>query len=239
MLLSEDLTNAAGRRGSAATLKMEELIMQFMVASMMTLTHPHLRWTTAEVYICLKFGGWPSEAGVAAFGIDSTEHLKALQYAVREQGVTPEQLDEALGDGTALTALINPPNPFHGVKFETALDKAGLKIITWADVGKDTKFPLGSVHATAEIVPRAQIISAVRRHAAGDWGIVDDNIKAANEAALKNSGRLCSWYEVLDEDGENSYLPACVVNTHLEMPATFVATLYECRNAARRNRGGL
>jgi hypothetical protein len=216
--------------------------MQFMIAGMMALTHPHVRWTTAEVYCCLKFEGWPSKAGVAAFGIDSTEHLKALQYAVREQGVTPEQLDEALGDGTPLTALIQSPNQFHGVKFETTLDRAGLRIIKWADVGKETIFPLGYVHATVlalEIVPREQIIEAVRRHAAGDWGIVDDKSKAANEAALKNRGRLCSWYEVLDEDGENSYLPACVVNTHLEKPATFVATLYECRNAARRTSGGL
>ena len=226
--------------------------MQFMAACMLTLTHPHIRGTTAEVYICLKFGGWPGEAGVAAFGIDSTEHLKALQHAVREQGVTPEQLDEAFGDGTALTALIQSPNPFQRVKFETVWDRIGVKIIRWADVATNTKFPLGDVCAAPralKTVPREQIIEAVRRHAAGDWGFLDAQEKAANDAALKNGGRLFSAYAVLDKKGNDSHLPPCWVQTELAAPVTFVLTYLDraklsagmarvCE-AAKRTGGGL
>jgi hypothetical protein len=204
--------------------------------------HPDIRRTTAEVYCSLLLDVWPSKDGILDFGIDSTRHLGALQYAVRDDGVTPEDLDDALGDGPALTDLIQPPNPFYGVKFEMAWEKIGVKVFTWVDGGNETKFPLGHVRVTStvlESVPQEQIIEAVRRHAAGDWGVVEDKLRATNEAALKNGGTVCSFFEVLNEDGEKSHLPPLVVSTDLEMPATFVATLLDCANAARRNRGGL
>jgi hypothetical protein len=189
--------------------------------------HPHVRQMTADVYGSLLLDVWPSGPGVVDFGIDSTGHLGALQYAVRDQGVTPEQLDEALGNGSALTALIQPPTPYHGVKFETVWDKIGVKIIRWADVETSTKFPLGHVCAAPralKTVPREQIIKAVRRHAAGDWGFLDAQEKAANDAALKNGGRLFSAYAVLDKKGHDTHLPPCWVQTELAAPVTFVLT---------------
>ena len=66
---------------------------------------------------------WPSPAQVIDFGIASEAHYAALQYAVGGD-VTPEQLDEALGKGPALTALIRPGNPYYGrVEFKTDWDE--------------------------------------------------------------------------------------------------------------------
>jgi hypothetical protein len=59
---------------------------------------------------------------VIDFGIESANHFGALQHAVCEDEVTPEQLDQALGHGAALTALIRPENPYYGVVFKTVWD---------------------------------------------------------------------------------------------------------------------
>src|SRR5262249_35072172 len=49
---------------------------------------------------------WPSHAACVDFGIKTTAHLGALQYAVRSDGVTAEELDEALGYGEKLQRLV-------------------------------------------------------------------------------------------------------------------------------------
>ena len=61
----------------------------------------------------------PSAAARIDFGVDSEAHWRALQIAVRH-GATVNDLDLALGDGPALTALVKE----HGsdVVFETAYD---------------------------------------------------------------------------------------------------------------------
>jgi hypothetical protein len=59
---------------------------------------------------------------VIDFGIESERHYGALQHAVCEDEVSPEQLDRALGNGAALTALIRPENPYNGVEFKTFWD---------------------------------------------------------------------------------------------------------------------
>lgn len=84
-----------------------------------------VRPLTNHVFECLMLDMWPRPAGKVDFGLDSTEHLGALQHAVKHDGVTPEMLDEALGNGKKLTALIQDDNPYHGVVFETSYDLLG------------------------------------------------------------------------------------------------------------------
>ncbi len=81
-----------------------------------------IRPVTEAVYQALLLDVWPSPAGVQDFGLATADHLGALQWAVKEDGVTREQLDEALGNGPALQALISPTNPYRNVVFRTAWD---------------------------------------------------------------------------------------------------------------------
>lgn len=59
------------------------------------------------------------------------------------------------------------------------------------------RFELGLVVATSGALQQLQateIVSALRRHVQGDWGVVDDVDKRANEEALREEGRLLSAY---------------------------------------------
>ena len=57
--------------------------------------------------------------------------------------------------------------------------------------------PLGQTTATPAalgVLSRTDIVTALRRHAAGDWGEVDDEDRAANDSALTTGERLLSVY---------------------------------------------
>lgn len=57
--------------------------------------------------------------------------------------------------------------------------------------------PLGQTVATPAalgVLSRTDIVTALRRHAAGDWGEVDDEDRAANDRALTTGERLLSVY---------------------------------------------
>ena len=152
-----------------------------------------VREVSRDTYAALLADEWPSDAGVADFGIDSPEHLGALQYELRSGRVTLEQFDDALGWGPALTKLIGEDNPYRGVTFKTGWDELMVPIREWATVSGEL-FPLGRLLATPEalkVTTRREIIDALQRHAAGDWG---DGDKAENEAALKNEGEIVSSY---------------------------------------------
>jgi hypothetical protein len=61
----------------------------------------------------------------------------------------------------------------------------------------DPRFPLGRVVITPnamERVPQEDILDALRRHARGDWGDLDDNDREENERSLKEGFRLLSAY---------------------------------------------
>ena len=68
----------------------------------------------------------------------------------------------------------------------------------------DGKFPLGQVVATPgalaafEAAGERSINPFLRKHAQGDWGIVDAEDKQANDDALINEGRLLSAYNLKD-----------------------------------------
>jgi hypothetical protein len=61
-------------------------------------------------------------------------------------------------------------------------------------------FPLGQIVATPaalESVPNDDILMALGRHQAGDWGDMDDEDKQANNDALVSGARLFSAYHTL------------------------------------------
>jgi hypothetical protein len=160
-------------------------------------THAAVRPGTENVFLSLILDVWPSPAGVVDFGLDSDRHYAALQYAVREDGVTREELDRALGDGEAITALIRPGNPYLGVTFQTAWDGLGRTITDWADPGPGV-LTLGRIFASNEVLQtlsRDDIKAALGRHVRGDWG---EGERAENEAALKDGGSLFSVYRSPD-----------------------------------------
>jgi len=160
-------------------------------------TRPAVRPVTQQLYQALVLDTWPSPATVVDFGIESDRHYAALQHAVIQHDVTVEELDDAACDGPALTALIRPGNPFHGLTFTTSWDDLMRKISPSADAVTRDKFPAGRLFATPgalEALSQADIQEAIRRHLAGDWGDVSHTDRAENEAALRNGDRLLSAY---------------------------------------------
>jgi len=64
-------------------------------------------------------------------------------------------------------------------------------------VGRIAKFELGEIFATPEVlqvVPEEERLDALRRHASGDWGEVDEADKLANDNALQTGERILSAY---------------------------------------------
>lgn len=69
------------------------------------------------------------------------------------------------------------------------------------------RFPLGHVVATATAaatLDQDSILAGLRRHAAGDWGELDDHDRHANEVALRDGDRLFSVYR--DSRGTRFYI---------------------------------
>ena len=61
----------------------------------------------------------------------------------------------------------------------------------------DSKFPLGQIVMTTNAqatLHGEDILSALARHAACDWGEVDDEDKHSNDQALQEGSRLLSAY---------------------------------------------
>jgi len=60
------------------------------------------------------------------------------------------------------------------------------------------KFELGRILATPGVIEAVGwpvILALIARHVSGDWGDLDDEDKQANEAALRNGGRIFSAYD--------------------------------------------
>jgi len=59
------------------------------------------------------------------------------------------------------------------------------------------RFPLGRIVITPnamQSVPQQDVLNALRRHAKGDWGEVDEHDQRENELSLKEGFRLLSAY---------------------------------------------
>lgn len=76
-----------------------------------------------QLFECLIWDVWPSPTTIVDFGIDSSAHLAALQYAARS-GITAYDLDRVLGDGPAITRLVRsvPDQPDMSIQFQTLHD---------------------------------------------------------------------------------------------------------------------
>ena len=84
---------------------------------------PAVRPLTNQLIDCCYLDVWPGNAAIVDFGIDSDRHLGALQFAVREQLVTPQELDAAMGNGPKLTEIARRgSNPYRDVTFSTSYD---------------------------------------------------------------------------------------------------------------------
>lgn len=59
------------------------------------------RYLPEPIYLGTK----PCDTAVVDFGIDSAQHLYALSLPVLKGEITPQQLDQALGNGAMLTRL--------------------------------------------------------------------------------------------------------------------------------------
>lgn len=82
-----------------------------------------VRPLTRHLIECCELDAWPSEATSMDFGLDSSSHLGAIQYAVREGLVTAEELDAAMGNGDRLTEIARRgENPYRFVEFRTVWD---------------------------------------------------------------------------------------------------------------------
>ncbi len=65
------------------------------------------------------------------------------------------------------------------------------------------RFRMGRLMITphaAQVIPADEAAKALRRHAAGDWGNVDREDWAANDAALRHGTRLLSSYKTEDKN---------------------------------------
>lgn len=83
-----------------------------------------VRPLTQELIECCKLDVWPGMATVVDFGIDSSSHLGALQFAIREKLVMPQELDAAMGNGQKLTEIAQRgENPYRFVTFKTSWDE--------------------------------------------------------------------------------------------------------------------
>jgi len=68
---------------------------------------------------------WPSAAACTDFGLDTPEHYAAMQRAV-SQGLTSYELDRVLGDGRAITTLVDfasRDKRLAAVQFSTPYDE--------------------------------------------------------------------------------------------------------------------
>jgi len=90
----------------------------------------HMLEVTTIMTEALLFDIWPRQSAIVDFGIDNQKVYEAYSYAYLGGDITAEQLNEALGDGTALTKLLREAshNPHHDITITTAWDLIGEEV---------------------------------------------------------------------------------------------------------------
>ena len=88
-----------------------------------------VRQTTSNLIHSMLMDEWPRAGAIVDFGLDGQQHYEALYYPIRAHEILPAQLDAALGNGEALTALARtaPSNPHKDVEFSTSWDAVFLR----------------------------------------------------------------------------------------------------------------
>lgn len=84
------------------------------------------RSVAQDTHDSLMMDVWPRLAAIVDFGLQSAEHLGALQHAIRS-GVCVWELDMVLGSGDKITQLCRQfkNNPYGHVTFDTPYDHMG------------------------------------------------------------------------------------------------------------------
>ncbi len=104
------------------------------------------------------------------------------------------------------------------------------------------KVSLGNVFVTpaahAAITPQRQA-DFLNRHASGDWGVIDDDNRAANGAAMKNGEVILSAYPIDQSNPCKGFREDCCiwVMTEADRSHTTIFLPSEYRNAERPNVG--
>ena len=116
---------------------------------------------------------------------DALYRIHQFQAQRRGQSALPYEQFSARLRGTTdtdLTGLLLPPTEVR------------LEILAT----RGPKFSLGQMYITpqaATVVPPDDVLQAIARHAAGDWGTLDEHDRRENERALLHGGRLVSVYQ--------------------------------------------
>jgi hypothetical protein len=101
---------------------------------------------------------------------------------------------------------LSPPSSDEGrfrLEDRSYFDDAGFPISTSRTAFKarpkpQPRFALGRLYITANAaraLPATDVLNAIARHAAGDWGLLDAHDRQQNERALRQGGRLFSVYQ--------------------------------------------
>jgi hypothetical protein len=83
-----------------------------------------VRPATRDLVASILLDAHPNADTLATFGIRTKEHFDAIYGPVREQQITPEQLDAAMGNGAKITELVRAAeaNPHKDIEFVTSWD---------------------------------------------------------------------------------------------------------------------
>lgn len=85
-----------------------------------------LKPVTEALLDAIAFDEWPGAAAIADFGLVTPRHFEAVYHALKNDDVTPAQLDRAVGNGPVLTELMrgaeHNPHKGSGLVFTTPWD---------------------------------------------------------------------------------------------------------------------
>ena len=90
-------------------------------------------YTADDLFDSVMKDMWPGMGAMVDFGLDgfgaagradAQKRYEALYYPIRAEEITMQQLRQVVGDGAAITKLVNrcPSNPHKGIKFITVYD---------------------------------------------------------------------------------------------------------------------
>lgn len=76
---------------------------------------------TISMWRCGFFGRMPPSHSITAFGIDSIDHVLAIQWCILNHKITPKMLNDVSKDGKKITELISK-NSKSKIVFQTIWD---------------------------------------------------------------------------------------------------------------------
>jgi hypothetical protein len=149
-----------------------------------------VRPLTQQLIDCCQLDVWPGNAAVIDFGLDSSSHLGALQFAIREELVTPQELDAAMGKGEKLTEIARRgDNPYRDVMFKTSWDEIGIEPESGGGGSESAPAAHSSLHAELQADYHA---ARVRDYGAADAATYGQRVKEGTAMPI-SSGPPHPW----------------------------------------------